>query len=297
LSERDDILARAAALAAEAIAVGDPSLLDEVRALFVDRAAADADTGDTSAHGGMLGNAPGMLSMFDDLEKFAPTPMPVLVLGESGTGKELVARALHDGSPRRVRPYVSENCAAIPETLLESVLFGHVKGAFTGAIKDHPGHFVSAHGGTLFLDEIGDMPLSMQAKILRALQEGEVRPVGGNRARKVDVRVVAATNRDLQAMVADGKFRQDLFYRLNVLRLFVPPLRERGDDIVLLARHFLAKAAAHRSPQPRLSAAAEAVLRQARWPGNVRQLINEMQRVAALVDDRVVRPDHLSGDL
>jgi transcriptional regulator with GAF, ATPase, and Fis domain len=281
----------------EALALGDQTVLDELRGLFAEPAAEPPRDRSAGEFHGMIGRAPAMRAMFDDIRKFAPTPMPVLILGESGTGKELVARALHEGSPRRSGPFVSENCAAIPETLLESVLFGHVKGAFTGAIKDHPGHFVAAHGGTLFLDEIGDMPLSMQAKILRALQEGEVRPVGGNRARSVDVRVVAATNRDLQAMVAEGKFRQDLFYRLNVLRVTLPPLRERGDDVVTLARHFLAKAAAHRPRPPHLSAAAEALLRSARWPGNVRQLINEMQRVAALVERDDVQPDDLSRDL
>jgi len=297
LSDRDDILRRARALAAEADALGDPELLAAIRDLFTVRPAVVGGAPAATSFQGMLGNAPAMQELFADIEKFAPTPMPVLILGESGTGKELVARALHVCSSRADGPFVSENCAAIPETLLESVLFGHVKGAFTGAIKDHPGHFVTAHGGTLFLDEIGDMPLSMQAKILRALQEGEVRPVGGNRARKVDVRIVAATNRDLQAMVAAGKFRQDLFYRLNVLRVVVPPLRERGDDVVLLARHFLARAGAHRPAPPRLSPAAEAVLRRGRWPGNVRQLINEMQRVAALVEADEVRPSDLSRDL
>jgi transcriptional regulator with GAF, ATPase, and Fis domain len=175
LSERGDILRRARALVDEALALGDQTVLDELRGLFAEPAAEPPRDRSAGEFHGMIGRAPAMRAMFDDIRKFAPTPMPVLILGESGTGKELVARALHEGSPRRSGPFVSENCAAIPETLLESVLFGHVKGAFTGAIKDHPGHFVAAHGGTLFLDEIGDMPLSMQAKILRALQEGEVR--------------------------------------------------------------------------------------------------------------------------
>ncbi|MEZ5963888.1 MAG: sigma-54 dependent transcriptional regulator [Planctomycetota bacterium] len=296
MSDRDDILRRARDLAAAARELDDPALLDELRRVFVEPVSEPTEAG-ADEFCGMLGAAPAVQQMFSDIKKFAPTPMPVLILGESGTGKELVARALHTCSQRRGGPFVSENCAAIPETLLESVLFGHVKGSFTGAIKDHAGHFVAAHGGTLFLDEIGDMPLAMQAKILRALQEGEVRPVGGNRARKVDVRVVAATNRDLEEMVAQGKFRQDLFYRLNVLRVLVPPLRARSDDIVVLARHFLLKAAAHRPHPPRLSAAAEDVLRQARWPGNIRQLINEMQRVAALVEGDEVRPSDLSRDL
>ncbi len=305
MSGRDELLQRARALAAEARALADPDLLSELCAVFaapadvVTDAAADgaADAPRPAGFAGMLGSTRAMQGMFADIKKFAPTPMPVLVLGESGTGKELVARALHDFSLRKGGPFVSENCAAIPETLLESVLFGHAKGSFTGAIKDHAGHFVAAHGGTLFLDEIGDMPQSMQAKMLRALQEGEVRPVGGNRARKVDVRVVAATNKDLQAMVGQGTFREDLFYRLNVLRVTLPPLRERGDDIVVLARHFLAKSCAHRERPLRLSAPAEAAIAAGQWPGNVRQLINEMQRVAALAEGPEVRRKDLSSDL
>jgi transcriptional regulator with GAF, ATPase, and Fis domain len=297
VNTRDEIVQRARALFLEARALGDAALLDELRTLFAPAPMQSDHEPHDAGFAGMLGSAPAMLALFADIKKFAPTPMPVLVLGESGTGKELVARALHDHSPRRACPFVSENCAAIPETLLESVLFGHVKGSFTGAIKDHPGHFVAAHGGTLFLDEIGDTPLSMQAKMLRALQEGEVRPVGGNRARKVDVRVIAATNRDLQAMVGQGKFREDLFYRLNVLRLTLPPLRERGDDVVELARFFLVKAASHRKSALRLSAGAEAAIRAGRWPGNVRQLINEMQRVAALAEGPEVRVQDLSREL
>ncbi|MFM1871156.1 MAG: hypothetical protein RL398_578, partial [Planctomycetota bacterium] len=206
-----------------------------------------------------------------------------------------VAHALHAVSPRADKPFVAENCAAIPETLLESVLFGHKRGSFTGAIADHPGHFVQAHGGTLFLDEIGEMKPPMQAKLLRALQEGEVRAVGDSKTRKVDVRVIAATNQDLEARVRGGQFREDLYYRLNVLRLALPPLRARGADIVLLAEAFLAAGSAGRSL--RLSDAAKKALLAAKWPGNVRQLQNEMQRVAALADGPEVRPSDLSPNL
>ena len=243
---------------------------------------------------GMMGRSAAMLAVFDAIDKFAATTAPVLILGESGTGKDLVARAIHAASGRAEAKMISENCAAIPESLLESTLFGHVRGAFTGAVRDHPGHFVAADGGTLFLDEIGDMPLAMQVKLLRALQEGEVRPVGASKVRKVDVRILAATNAQLEESVADGRFRQDLFYRLNVLRMQIPPLRERGDDIVLMAREFLAKSAGGRLGW---SPAAEAALRSAPWPGNIRQLQNEVQRLSALCDGPRIEPSDLSPGL
>ncbi len=291
---RAEILAQMKALVAAARDLSDPGLLAELRALLEPQKAPEVDV--EQGFEDLLGRSPPMLALRADIRKFAATTMPVLLLGESGTGKELVARALHRLSPRHAGPLVSENCAAIPESLLESVLFGHSKGSFTGAIKDHAGHFVAAHGGTLFLDEVGDMPLPMQVKLLRALQEGEVRAIGATKARKVDVRVVAATNRDLEAMVAAGKFREDLYYRLNVLRLRLPPLRERGEDILLLARHFLARACAGRAGGPlRLSAAAEKALGQRRWDGNVRELINEMQRVAALAAGPEVEVKDLSA--
>ncbi|MCC6785547.1 MAG: sigma-54-dependent Fis family transcriptional regulator [Planctomycetes bacterium] len=245
----------------------------------------------------MIGRCPAILALRDKLTRFARVPSSVLIRGESGTGKDLVARILHQLGPRAKKPMVAENCAAIPETLLESVLFGHARGAFTGAVRDHDGHFVAAHGGTLFLDEIGDTSPAMQSKLLRALQEGEIRPVGSEKVRKVDVRVIAATNRDLEQLVTQGKFRQDLFYRLNVLQLWLPPLRERGEDIVLLARRVLADAARRAGRTLRFSAAAEAVLLRARWPGNVRQLQNEAQRLAALADGPEVGPADLSPEL
>jgi transcriptional regulator with GAF, ATPase, and Fis domain len=295
VSARDDLLARLRALLEQARRLGDAELLDEMRELLRAPATQAATTGD--GFHGLIGTSPAMQKVCKLIVKFANADVPVLILGESGTGKEMVARAIHLESPRRGRPLVAENCAAIPETLLESVLFGHVRGSFTGAVRDHPGHFVAADGGTLFLDEIGDMPLPMQVKLLRVLQEGEVRPVGGSKVRKVDVRVLAATNQDLDQRVRDGSFREDLFFRLNVLRLPLPPLRERGEDAVLLARRFLQEAAARAGRSLALSAGAEELVRGAAWPGNVRQLQNEIQRIAALCDGPEVRPEDFSPGL
>lgn len=265
---------------------GAAALLDELQRRVVDRQQEARTSSPETAEEwhGLIGACASMLELRVLIEKFAKTSAPVLITGESGTGKERVARAVHALSPRRERSFIAENCAAIPETLLESVLFGHKKGAFTGAIQDHPGHFVAAHQGTLLLDEIGEMAQPMQAKLLRALQEGEVRAVGESRARKVDIRVVAATNQDLEGAVEAGRFREDLYFRLNVLRLPVPPLREREADVVLLARRFLAEAAARAGRDLTLTAEAERALLSRRWPGNVRQLQNEMQRVAALAN-------------
>jgi DNA-binding NtrC family response regulator len=207
----------------------------------------------------------------------------VLVLGESGTGKELVARALHEGSRRRGRPFIPVHCGAIPESLLESEMFGHVKGAFTGATQAREGRFQLADGGTLFLDEIGEMPIVLQVKLLRALQERCFEPVGGSRTVKVDVRVLAATNRDLDARVADGLFRQDLYYRLNVIPLTVAPLRERREDIPALARHFLERhREARRSSVDDISSDALQCLMAHDWPGNVRELENLVERLVVL---------------
>jgi len=228
---------------------------------------------------GMVGDSPPMLAVFELIEKVAPSHVSVLVQGETGTGKELVARALHDESPRRAKPFLAENCAAVPANLLESELFGHKKGSFTHAIADRPGHFVTADGGTLFLDEIGDMPLEMQSKLLRVLESGELRPVGSSQVVRVDVRIVAATHRDLAVMVKERRFREDLYYRLNVIKIALPPLRKRSGDVELLARFFLAKFAA---PGVELSPEALAALRVFPWPGNVRQLENELRRATAL---------------
>src|SRR6185295_20008547 len=190
-------------------------------------------------YAGLIGQTPRMLELFRLLDRVTDTALPVVIYGESGTGKELVARALHHNGPRRKAAFVSESCGAIPETLLEAALFGHVRGAFTGAQGERRGLFEIADGGTLFLDEVGEMSPAMQVRLLRVLQEGEFRRVGGERVQKVDVRVVVASNRDLGRMVEEGKFREDLFYRLNVVRVALPPLRERADDIPLLVEHFL----------------------------------------------------------
>ncbi len=259
--------------------------------------AAPAGGDDAEPWHGLIGSCPPMLELRARIGKFAPANAPVLITGESGTGKERVAHAIHALSKRAKAPFVAENCAAIPETLLESVLFGHKKGAFTGAIKDHLGHFVEAHGGTIFLDEIGEMRMPMQSKLLRTLQEGEVRAVGDSKTRKVDVRVIAATNQNLEAAVKAGRFREDLYFRLNVLRLELPPLRARGRDIVVLARRFLAEASAKAGRPLSLSPACEATLMAAKWPGNVRQLQNEMQRLAALADGPMIEIPELSPDV
>jgi transcriptional regulator with GAF, ATPase, and Fis domain len=238
---------------------------------------------------GIVGRSAAMRDLFRRMKRVADTDLPVLILGESGTGKELVARALYVRGRRREAPFVTENCAAIPESLLESTLFGHVRGAFTGADRDHPGLFVVADRGTLFLDEIGEMSLGLQSKLLRVLQDGEVRAVGGTTVRRVDVRILAASNRDLEAMVREGRFREDLYYRLAVLALRLPPLRERADDIPLLVAHLLEKHAAGR--KARMAPAAMRLLVAHPWPGNVRQLENTVVRALVLAEGDVIDAD------
>ncbi|NDV17857.1 AAA domain-containing protein [Pseudodesulfovibrio sp. JC047] len=243
---------------------------------------------------GIIGNSPALASVFRVLGKVAPTDSTVLVTGESGTGKELLVRALHENSARRNRPFVPINCGAIPRELLESELFGHEKGAFTHAIRSRPGRFELADGGTIFLDEIGDMDLSLQVKILRALQEKEIERVGGTSIKKVDVRVVAATNRDLEKEVEAGRFREDLFYRLNVIPLHVPALRKRGNDILLLAEHFLCSQCARKARKKlNVSKKAQEMLLSYSWPGNVRELENFMERLSILCDGCQVLPEDL----
>jgi two-component system nitrogen regulation response regulator NtrX len=222
-------------------------------------------------------------ALTDQIEKVAPTPARVLITGENGTGKELVARAIHKHSPRKAKPFVEVNCAAIPSELIESELFGHMKGSFTGAVQDRPGKFEQADTGTLFLDEIGDMSLNAQAKVLRVLQDGVVTRIGGQKPLKVDVRVVAATNKELEEEIANGRFREDLYYRLNVVPLRVPPLRERREDVPLLVRHFLAMLARQDGLAPReIEDAALQRLAELEWPGNVRELRNTVERLLIL---------------
>jgi transcriptional regulator with GAF, ATPase, and Fis domain len=242
----------------------------------------------------IAGRSEPMRELLHLVDRVTASDVPVLLIGESGTGKELVARAMHANGPRARRTFVTENCASVPETLLESTLFGHVKGAFTGASTTRAGLFDVADGGTLFLDEIGEMTLTMQSKLLRVLQDGEVRAVGGERARIVDVRIIGATHRDLEAMVAEGNFRQDLFYRLNVISLRVPPLRDRAEDVPLLVEHFVRKHAAGRPV--RVTRGAMAKLCAFSWPGNVRQLENEVRR-ALVLGEGTIDVGELSADV
>ncbi len=229
---------------------------------------------------------------------YARTDFPVLITGESGTGKELVAREIHRKSPRRNKVFLAQNCSAIPETLLESELFGYKKGAFTGAVKDKIGLFEAAHGGTILLDEIGDMPLNLQAKILRVLQDSEIKPLGGSQSRQVDLRIIAATNRDLGQAIAERQFREDLFFRLNVLPLHLPPLRERREDIPPLLGFFLRREAAHAGgPAKRLSQEALPALLDYPWPGNVRELENFVKYLLATVEGALITPAHLPEHL
>jgi two-component system response regulator HydG len=255
---------------------------------------------------GMVGTSPAMRRVFELVERVAETDATVLITGKSGTGKELVARALHKRGRRAAGPFVAINCAAIPETLLESELFGHVKGAFTDARAARRGLFLKANGGTIFLDEIADMPVGMQSKLLRVLQEKTVRAVGGEQEQPFDARLITATNRDIETEVEQRRFREDLFYRINVIRIDVPPLAARGRDILLLAQHFVTRASAQLShPIRGLSSAAAEKLLAYGWPGNVRELENSIERAVALargdeitVDDlpEIIR-DYRSTDL
>ncbi|MEK7483757.1 MAG: sigma 54-interacting transcriptional regulator [Planctomycetota bacterium] len=246
----------------------------------------------------IIGRSPAICRIFETLDKISEAEhLPVLILGKSGTGKELVAQVIHDNSPRRGKPYIAENCAAIPETLLESELFGYVPGAFTGADKVKKGLFEMAHTGTLFLDEVGDMSLEMQKKLLRALQEGEIRPVGASTTQKVDVRIIAATNRDLKTMIQEGLFREDLYFRLSALIIYLPDLAERKNDIEELLEFFLEKIAKDLGqPKKMLDPALKARLLQYSWPGNVRELENEVKRMVAL-GEQVLTLDILSPQI
>ena len=244
--------------------------------------------------GDIVGKSPAMREVFELIRRLSTSAATVLLTGESGTGKELVAKALHFNSPRKGRPFVPLNCATIPDTLLDSELFGHKRGAFTDARADRAGLFVEADGGTLFLDEIAELSPALQAKLLRVLQEGEIRPLGASRAERVDVRVVAATNKDLETRLKTGAFREDLFYRLNVVHIHLPPLRERGEDLLPLSDHFLSACAARAGKEVRgLHEAAKKALLAHPWPGNVRELENTIERAVALCEGGVIRLEDL----
>ena len=247
-----------------------------------------------------IGSSAPIQRILDTIPRVASTPSTVLITGESGTGKELLARAIHAASANADGPFLSVNCGALPEGLLESELFGHVRGAFTGAVRDHAGLFVEAGGGSLLLDEVGELTQPMQAKLLRVLQERRVRPVGGTREIEFDVRLLAATNRDLQADVEEGRFREDLFYRLNVLHLHLPPLSQRADDLPELARHFVQRTCARFGIEDkRLTPDAVRVLQAYSWPGNVRELENIIERTVAMETSELISsgslPEHLRG--
>ena len=238
----------------------------------------------------MVGSSDAMQKVFDVVRRVAPTEAGVLITGESGTGKELIAKAIHQGGGRSKEPFVAINCAAIPANLLESELFGHVRGAFTDAVRDRAGKFEQADGGTLFLDEVGEMPLELQPKLLRVLQEMEVEPIGG-KVRSVDVRIIAATNQDVELAIEEGRFREDLYYRLAIIPIELPPLRERPDDIPLLIEYFLKRFSAE-APIA-VSTAAFECLKAYTWPGNVRELQNAIERLVVLNHGDVVEPEHL----
>jgi len=248
----------------------------------------------------IIGQSPSMRAIFDMIQTVAPQTSRVLITGESGTGKELVARAIHENSVRSQAPFITINCGAFPETLLESELFGYMKGAFTGANENRQGLFQAAHGGTLFLDEIGNMSLTMQVKLYRVLQEGKVRPIGSTEEADVDVRIIAATNKEFEREIAEGRFREDLYYRLSVIPIHVPALRERRDDIPLLARHFLEGfRKTMEKPIEGISPEAMTRLESYDWPGNVRELENTMERAVALETGREISlrvlPDRIAG--
>ena len=275
-----------------------PVDLDELAAAVRDAIGPECCPAQTGAPGGEIppqlmagtvAESAAMRAVFADAWRVARSRATVLLTGESGTGKEVLARFLHNASPRAAGPFVAVNCAAIPAALLASELFGHRRGAFTGAVADRNGCFREAHGGTLFLDEIGDMPADLQPSLLRAIETGRVTPVGSDTERELDFRLVAATNRNLQEAVAEGRFREDLYYRLNVINIELPPLRLRREEIPPLARHFLRG----RDPSKRLSAAALRLLVEYPWPGNVRELANAMERVAVLARNELVMPEHL----
>lgn len=244
--------------------------------------------------GNIIGKSKKMQQVYQTIEKVAPTDSTVLIHGESGSGKELIARAIHYNSPRKEKVFMSLDCGSLTESLLESELFGHVKGSFTGAIVTKPGLFEVANGGTFFLDEIGDLSLSIQAKLLRVLQEREIKPVGATKTTKVDIRLITATNKNLEEMIKKGTFREDLFYRLNVVPIFLLPLRDREGDIPLLVSHFLEKFNRERKKGIKgVSAEAMKLLEEYNWSGNVRELENVIDRIVVMTNEQVIKPEHL----
>jgi two-component system response regulator AtoC len=247
--------------------------------------------------GRLIGSCPAMREIYGFIQKVAPSAAPVLILGESGTGKELVARAIHDTGPRAGRPFIAVNCAALSEGLIESEMFGHERGAFTGAVTQKKGRFELADSGTLFLDEIGELTPALQTKLLRVLQEGEFERVGGHQTLRVDVRVIAATHRDLVRAIEAGRFREDLYYRVNVLSVTVPPLRERPDDLPALVEHFLARAAGAMHKHVSIGPETLALLQRYRWPGNIRELENVIERAVVLTDGPAIRATDLPKEI
>jgi DNA-binding NtrC family response regulator len=271
-------------------ALRERSLQDEVAALR-------QELNERHSFQNVLSKSSRMMEVFDLITQVADSPSTVLIIGETGTGKEQVARAVHQASDRKEKPFVAVNCGALNENLLESELFGHEKGSFTGAASQRKGRFELANGGTLFLDEIGDVPMSMQVRLLRVLQERKFERVGGTESVETDVRVIAATHRDLDVMIRDGKFRDDLYYRLNVIRIELPPLRERPEDIRLLAAHFCQRFARTGHPPAEISPEAMDVLLRCPWPGNVRQLENALERACVTARDGIIRVNNLPSDV
>jgi transcriptional regulator with GAF, ATPase, and Fis domain len=285
----------------ELIDVGASALGRSLAAAGLLEGARAPASGESSSSELVLGASPAFQQVMKIVRNYAATDYPVFIYGESGTGKELLAREIHSRSPRRNKPFLTQNCSAIPDTLLESELFGYKKGAFTGADRDKMGLFEAADGGTLFLDEVGEMPFNLQAKLLRVLQEHEIKPLGDSRTKTVDVRIITATNRDLQAAIRDKDFRQDLFYRLNVLPLRLPPLRERAEDVPLLARHFLKREAEHMRLKPKIiSREALEFLMAYPWPGNIRELENIIKQLMVVVHFEVIElrdfPEHFLAE-
>jgi DNA-binding NtrC family response regulator len=246
----------------------------------------------------IIGESPEIKKIINEVKKIASAKSNVLLLGETGTGKELIARAIHYSSPRAERPFIPINCSAIPENLLESELFGHVRGAFTGAVTSKKGLFEEANGGTVFLDEIGDLSSSLQAKLLRVLEDQEIRPIGSNQSTKVDIRFISATNKDLAGLVKEGRFREDLYYRINVITIHLPALRERGNDVELLARFFMQKySKEHGRDVNKIDNEALKLLKSYHWPGNIRELQNIIERAVLISEDGVIRKEHLPEGL